>query len=116
MTGCAGRCSRGRGVEKAFGIGPGEVIIYACGGISDIRCRTNMSRSCWRNVVLRWLLVAFGVGCRRMHPSFKADALAQYVIGFVPDSNASPKRHNIEVRVAKKSSGSIEGGKRRAVY
>src|SRR5580658_8162563 len=23
--------------------------------------------------------------------SFKADALAQYVIGFVPDSNASPK-------------------------
>ena len=48
--------------------------------------------------------------------SFKADALAQYVIGFVPDSNASPKRHNLEVRVAKKSSGSVEGGKRRAVY
>ncbi|SPE36935.1 exported hypothetical protein [Candidatus Sulfopaludibacter sp. SbA3] len=48
--------------------------------------------------------------------SFKADALAQYVIGFVPDSNASPKRHNLEVRVAKKSSGSLEGGKRRAVY
>ena len=48
--------------------------------------------------------------------SFKADALAQYVIGFVPDSNASPKRHNLEVKVAKKSSGSVEGGKRRAVY
>jgi hypothetical protein len=48
--------------------------------------------------------------------SFKADALAQYVIGFVPDSNTSPKRHNLEVRVAKKSSGSVEGGKRRAVY
>jgi hypothetical protein len=48
--------------------------------------------------------------------SFKADALAQYVIGFVPDSNVSPKRHNLEVRVADKSSGSIEGGKRRAVY
>jgi hypothetical protein len=48
--------------------------------------------------------------------SFKADALAQYVIGFVPDSNASPKRHNLEVRVEKKSSGAIEGGKRRAVY
>jgi hypothetical protein len=48
--------------------------------------------------------------------SFKADALAQYVIGFVPDSNASPKRHNLEVRVAKKSSGSVEGGKRAAVY
>jgi hypothetical protein len=48
--------------------------------------------------------------------SFKAHALAQYVIGFVPDSNASPKRHNLEVKVAKKSSGSIEGGKRRAVY
>jgi hypothetical protein len=48
--------------------------------------------------------------------SFKADALAQYVIGFVPDSNASPKRHNLEVRVAKKSSGAVEGGKRRAVY
>jgi len=48
--------------------------------------------------------------------SFEADALAQYVIGFEPDSNASPKRHNLEVRVAKKSSGSVEGGKRRAVY
>jgi hypothetical protein len=48
--------------------------------------------------------------------SFKADALAQYVIGFVPDSNTSPKRHNLEVRVAKKSSGSVEGGKRRAIY
>ncbi len=47
---------------------------------------------------------------------FKADALAQYVIGFVPDSNASPKQHNLEVRVAKKTSGSVEGGKRRAVY
>lgn len=48
--------------------------------------------------------------------SFKAHPLAQYVIGFVPDSNASHVRHNLEVRVAKKSSGSIEGGKRRAVY
>jgi hypothetical protein len=48
--------------------------------------------------------------------SFKADALAQYVIGFVPDSNASYRKHNLEVRVAKKSSGSVEGGKRRAVY
>ena len=48
--------------------------------------------------------------------SFRADALAQYVIGFVPDSDASPKRHNLEVRVANKSSGSVEGGKRRAVY
>jgi hypothetical protein len=48
--------------------------------------------------------------------SFEADALAQYVIGFEPDSNASPKRHNLEVRVAKKSTGTIEGGKRRAVY
>jgi hypothetical protein len=48
--------------------------------------------------------------------SFKADALAQYVIGFVPDSNASSQRHNLEVRVVKKSSGSVEGGKRRAAY
>ncbi|HMD48705.1 MAG TPA: hypothetical protein VKG79_06395 [Bryobacteraceae bacterium] len=48
--------------------------------------------------------------------AFKADALAQYVIGFEPDSNASPKRHNLEVKVVKKSSGSLEGGKRRAVY
>ena len=48
--------------------------------------------------------------------SFEADALAQYVIGFEPDSNASPKRRNLEVKVGKKSSGSIEGGKRRAVY
>ena len=48
--------------------------------------------------------------------SFKADALAQYVIGFVPDSNASPKRHDLEVRLKNKSSGLVEGGKRRAVY
>jgi hypothetical protein len=47
---------------------------------------------------------------------FKADALAQYVIGFVPDSNASPKRHNLEVKVVKKSNGSVEGGQRRAAY
>jgi hypothetical protein len=47
---------------------------------------------------------------------FKADALAQYVIGFVPDSNASPTRHNLELRVATKSSDSVEGGKPRAVY
>jgi hypothetical protein len=48
--------------------------------------------------------------------SFKADALAQYVIGFVPDSNELPRRHNLEVRVGNKSSGSVEGGKRGAVY
>lgn len=47
---------------------------------------------------------------------FKADALAQYVVGFVPDSNASPRRHDLEVRLATKSSGLVEGGKRRAVY
>jgi len=52
----------------------------------------------------------------RILDSFKADALAQYVIGFVPDSNASLKRHDLEVRVEKKSSGFVEGGKRRAVY
>ena len=46
----------------------------------------------------------------------KMDALAQYVIGFVPDSNAYPKRHTLEVRVANKSSGSPEGGKRTEVY
>jgi len=48
--------------------------------------------------------------------SFKADVLAQYVVGFVPDSNASPTRHNLEIRMTKKSSGSVEGGRRRAVY
>ena len=37
--------------------------------------------------------------------NFKADALAQYVIGFVPASNASPVRRRLEVRVVKKSSG-----------
>jgi hypothetical protein len=48
--------------------------------------------------------------------SFKADALAQYVIGFVPDPNASSQRHKLEVKVATKSTGSVEGGKRTAVY
>ena len=36
--------------------------------------------------------------------------------GFVPDSKATGRRHNLEVKVVKKSSGSVEGGKRRAVY
>ncbi len=48
--------------------------------------------------------------------SLKADALAQYVIGFVPDTNTSPERHNLKVRIAKRSSGSVRGGERRAVY
>jgi hypothetical protein len=48
--------------------------------------------------------------------SFKTDALAQYVIGFVADSNSTPRQHSLSVIVSKKSSGSVEGGKRRAVY
>lgn len=52
----------------------------------------------------------------RILEAFKADALAQYVIGFAPDSTGSPRRHNLEVKVGKKSVGTVEGGKRRAVY
>lgn len=46
-----------------------------------------------------------------------SDALAQYVVGFVPASGeAATRQHNLEIRLASKSAGNIEGGKRRAMY
>jgi hypothetical protein len=46
----------------------------------------------------------------------KADGLSQYVIGFTPSPVGAPRQHSLEVKLAPKVSGSIEGGKRRATY
>ena len=51
----------------------------------------------------------------KMLDSFKADALAQYVIVLAPDSNASHKRHNLEVRMTKDVE-MLDRGKHGAVY
>ena len=53
---------------------------------------------------------------RKLLESVKEDGLAQYVVGFVPSSNGTPKEHKLEVKLAKKSSGALEGGMRRATY
>jgi hypothetical protein len=46
-----------------------------------------------------------------------SDTIAQYVVGFVPASGEDAARqHHLEIRLVSKSAGTIEGGKRRAVY
>ena len=46
-----------------------------------------------------------------------SDSLAQYVVGFVPDAEEhNARRHQLEIRLASKSAGTVEGGKRRAFY
>ena len=46
-----------------------------------------------------------------------SDALSQYVVGFVPASgDGAARQHQLEIRLSSKSVGTIEGGKRRAVY
>lgn len=54
---------------------------------------------------------------RKILDNVKSDGLAQYVVGFAPTpSNGAPTQHNLEVRLATKAAGALEGGKRRAVY
>jgi hypothetical protein len=53
---------------------------------------------------------------RTILDSVVGDALAQYVVGFVPASDEGVRQHQLEIRLASKSAGTIEGGKRRAVY
>ena len=49
--------------------------------------------------------------------SVKNDGLSQYVVGFVPPSaSGTPREHKLEIKLASKSSGALEGGKRRATY
>jgi hypothetical protein len=46
-----------------------------------------------------------------------SDALAQYVVGFIPASGEdAARRHNLEIGLSSKSAGTVEGGKRRAIY
>jgi VWFA-related protein len=46
-----------------------------------------------------------------------SDALAQYVVGFVPaQGEDAARQHRLEIRLSSKSAGAIQGGKRRAVY
>ena len=45
------------------------------------------------------------------------DGLSQYVVGFVPGpAEGKLKQHKLEIKLASKSSGSLEGGNRRATY
>jgi hypothetical protein len=46
-----------------------------------------------------------------------SDALAQYVVGFVPaPGEDAARQHQLEIRLSSKSAGTIQGGKRRALY
>jgi hypothetical protein len=53
---------------------------------------------------------------RSILDSVVSDVLAQYVVGFVPESDEGVRQHQLEIRLSSKSAGTIEGGKRRAVY
>jgi len=44
------------------------------------------------------------------------DVQAQYVVGFVPAAEGKGHWHRLEVRLSSKSSGALQGGKRRAFY
>jgi hypothetical protein len=54
---------------------------------------------------------------RKILEDVKSAGLSQYVVGFVPSSDGGTgKEHDLQIRLASKSSGTLEGGKRRAVY
>jgi len=54
---------------------------------------------------------------RKILENVRSDGLAQYVVGFAPASgNEAPKQHSLEIKLASRSAGALEGGKRRAVY
>jgi hypothetical protein len=53
---------------------------------------------------------------RKILESVKSDGLSQYVVAFVPPSSTAAKGHTLEIKLASKSLGALEGGKRRAVY
>ena len=49
--------------------------------------------------------------------SVKSHGLAEYVVGFAPQSgDGAPREHKLQIKLAVKSSGTLEGGMRRAVY
>lgn len=54
---------------------------------------------------------------RKILETVKSDGLSQYVVGFVPQSaSGKPREHKLEIKLASKSSNTLEGGKRRATY
>jgi hypothetical protein len=54
---------------------------------------------------------------RKILDGVVSDALAQYVVGFVPaPGEDAARQHRLEIRLSSKSVGAIQGGKRRAVY
>lgn len=57
------------------------------------------------------------VALRKILETVKSDGLSQYVVGFVPSSESgTPREHRLEIKLASKSSGALEGGMRRAAY
>ncbi|MGA7241230.1 MAG: hypothetical protein WBY44_36445 [Bryobacteraceae bacterium] len=54
---------------------------------------------------------------RKILSGVKNHGLSEYVVGFVPPaSSGTSRQHRLEIKLASKSSGSLEGGKRRAIY
>lgn len=53
---------------------------------------------------------------RRILEDIRDHGLSQYVVGFIPESNDNPREHQLEIRLASHGSGTLEGGKRRAIY
>ena len=57
------------------------------------------------------------VTLRKILDGVIGDALAQYVAGFIPSSGeGAARQHQLEIRLTPRSTGVVEGGKRRAVY
>jgi hypothetical protein len=58
-----------------------------------------------------------GKALLRILQAVKSDGLSQYIVGFVPESaTGKPKAPKLEIRLTSKSSGTLEGGMRRATY
>jgi hypothetical protein len=54
---------------------------------------------------------------QRIVDGVKSDGVAQYVVGFAPESGSGVlEQHNLEVKLRSATAGIVEGGKRRAVY
>ena len=53
---------------------------------------------------------------RKILESVKSHGLSEYVVGFVPPSSDQTRVHNLSIRLAPSVKGTLEGGKRRAVY
>jgi len=57
------------------------------------------------------------VTLRKILVDVRNHGLSEYVVGFIPTATAgTPRQHKLQIKLASKASGSLEGGNRRAVY